>query len=493
MTNVDNRSSTSIEDNEKIAVQALLEPAELELAQVAELIGTAAGQNTGADTADLYFQSSRSEQWFIEDGIVRHSGYSADGGVGVRAVSGECTGFAYTADYRMPSLSEAVSRVRSAVRSATPARVEMPGSPDPVAPLYGNADPLDSMSCEEKVTRLKELDARARRADPRVREVVVSCASSWSTVLIVDAHGRHATDVRPLVRLMVRVLAVSGERREEGFSGGGRRQSLHSVFSNGVAEAFVDDAVASALLNLESVPMKAGTMPVVLGPGWPGVLLHEAIGHGMEGDFNRKNLSVFSGQLGQQVSSPTCTIVDDATLCDRRGSISVDDEGVPGQRTVLVEDGVLKGYLQDRHNAALSGKALTGNGRRQSWRYPPMPRMTNTFMLPGQYAPEEVIASVDHGLYVGNMSGGQVDITNGKFVFSTSQAWLIEKGRCTVPVKDCTLIGDGHEVLARMSMLGNDMRIDEGLGMCGKNGQSVPVGVGQPTVRVDSMVVGGAA
>ena len=489
----DAKHSINAADNEAIAIRTILEPAGLDLDQVSEAIGGLESANTPIDAADLYFQSARLEQWYLEDGKVRHGGYSADGGVGVRAISGECTGFAYTADYRLARLREAVKQVRSSIRSANPSWAEVAPMPEPIKPLYGVEDPLDSMSNGEKVARLRRLDERARASDPRIEQVSASINASWSVVLIVDAEGRRSCDVRPLVRMSVSVVAVSGDRREEGYAGGGRRMTLPDAFRDGVAEGFVDEAVRVALLNLDSQPMRAGEMPVVLGPGWPGVLLHEAIGHGMEGDFNRKDLSVFSGKLGEKVSTAQCNIVDDATLGERRGSLRVDDEGVPGQRTVLVENGVLKGYLQDRQNAALSGKALTGNGRRQSWRHPPMPRMTNTFMLPGEYTPEEVISSVDRGLYVANMSGGQVDITNGKFVFSTSEAWLIERGSKTRPVKDCTLIGDGHEVLARMSMLANDMALDEGLGMCGKNGQSVPVGVGQPTVRVDKMVVGGTA
>ena len=485
-----NIHADNLASKDEFAIQTLLNPNELGLEQVADLI--ALKRPAQADIADLYFQASRSEQWGVEDGIIRHSGYVIDRGVGVRAVSGECTGFAYTADYRLPQLRAAIARVREVARLKTDGQLHIPSkAPLATLELYGADDPLDSMTPAEKVEKLKELDARARASDPRIQEVNISLNCNWSTVLIVDGQGRWTTDIRPLVRLAARVVAHSGDRREEGFSGGGRRLMPQYLFNSGLAESFVDEAVRVALLNLDSVPMKAGTMPVVLGPGWPGVLLHEAIGHGIEGDFNRKNLSVFSGKIGQKISSEQCTIVDDATLGERRGSLAVDDEGVVGQRTVLVENGVLQGYLQDRQNAELTKVQSTGNGRRQSWRHPPMPRMTNTFLLPGPHHPDEVIASVDRGLYVANMSGGQVDITNGKFVFSTSEAWLIEKGRKTQPVKDCTLIGDGHEALANMSMLANDMALDEGLGTCGKNGQSVPVGVGQPTVKVDSMVVGG--
>ena len=354
-------------------------------------------------------------------------------------------------------------------------------------------DPLSSLDADQKITLLRELDAEARRQDPRVKQVVVSLAGSHEVVLVAASDGTLAADVRPLVRMNVSVIAQQGDRREQGSAGGGGRTEYNYFQQQGRGLEYAREAVRQALLNLEAVPAPAGPMPVVLGPGWPGVLLHEAVGHGLEGDFNRKGSSAFSGRMGEQVASPLCTIVDDGTLPDRRGSLNMDDEGTSTRQTVLIENGILKGYMQDKLNASLMGHAPTGNGRRESYAHLPMPRMTNTYMIAGEHDPEEIIASVDKGLYAVNFGGGQVDITSGKFVFSTSEAYLIEKGKVTRPVKGATLIGNGPEIMNRVSMVGKDLALDRGVGVCGKEGQSVPVGVGQPTLKIDSITVGGTA
>jgi TldD protein len=359
--------------------------------------------------------------------------------------------------------------------------------------LYPAIDPVDSLPNPDKIAVLREVDAYARSRDPRVKQVIVSLSATLDTVLVAGSDGTLAADVRPLVRLSVQVIAEQNGRREQGYAGGGGRYGYRELLENGRAMAFADEAVRQALVNLDSIDAPAGTMTVVLGPGWPGVLLHEAIGHGLEGDFNRKGSSAFAGRMGQRVAAPGVTVVDDGTLQGRRGSLTVDDEGTPTECTTLIEDGILKGYMQDKLNARLMGMAPTGNGRRESFAQLPMPRMTNTYMLAGQHDPQEIIRSVKRGLYAVNFGGGQVDITNGKFVFSASEAYLIEDGKITAPVKGATLVGSGPDVLTRVSMIGNDLALDEGIGVCGKEGQSVPVGVGQPTLRVDAMTVGGTA
>ncbi len=443
------------------------------------------------DAADLYFQHVRSESWMLEDGIVREGHHSIEQGVGVRAISGEKTGFAYADDIVLPQLLEAAGAAGAIATHGT-------GAGRPLAirgqrALYPATDPVESLPNEDKIRVLREVDAHARAQDPRVTQMVVSLAGTIETVLVAAADGTLAADVRPLVRLNVQVIAEQHGRRESGFAGGGGRYDYRALLANGNAQRWAEQAVRQALVNLEAVDAPAGSMPVVLGPGWPGVLLHEAVGHGLEGDFNRKGSSAFSGRIGERVACAGVTVVDDGTLEGRRGSLSVDDEGTPTHCTTLIEDGVLVGYMQDRLNARLMGVQPTGNGRRESFAHLPMPRMTNTYMRAGEHDPQEIIRSVKRGLYAVNFGGGQVDITSGKFVFSASEAYLIEDGCVTRPVKGATLIGSGPDVLTRVSMIGNDLALDEGVGVCGKEGQSVPVGVGQPTLRVDAMTVGGTA
>ncbi|TAL74760.1 MAG: metalloprotease TldD [Rhodanobacter sp.] len=443
------------------------------------------------DAADLYFQHSRSESWTLEEGIVKDGSHAIEQGVGVRAISGEKTGFAYSDEIVLPQLLAASKAARAIAHDGHGA-----GKPLALASgraLYPAIDPVESLPNADKIALLREVDAHARARDPRITQVIVSLAATLDTVLIAASDGTLAADVRPLVRLNVQVIAEAHGRREQGYAGGGGRYGYRELIENGRAFAFADEAVRQALVNLDAVDAPAGQMPVVLGPGWPGVLLHEAIGHGLEGDFNRKGSSAFAGRLGQRVAAKGVTVVDDGTLPGRRGSLNIDDEGTPTNCTVLIEDGILKGYMQDKLNARLMGMAPTGNGRRESFTALPMPRMTNTCMLAGEREPEEIIRSVKKGLYAPNFGGGQVDITNGKFVFSASEAYLIEDGRITAPVKGATLIGSGPDVLTRVSMIGNDMQLDDGVGICGKDGQSVPVGVGQPTLRIDAMTVGGTA
>lgn len=448
------------------------------------------------DYADLYFQSSYHESWVLEDRIIKDGSYHIDQGVGIRAISGEKTGFAYADQITLNALQQSAQAARSIVREQGNGTVKTLGEV-PHRGLYPQANPLDSLSREDKIALLQRVDATARAADSRVQEVTASLTGVYELVLVAATDGTLAADVRPLVRLSVSVLVEEDGRRERGSSGGGARTGYDYFWQQADgearAEAWAKEAVRMALVNLSAVAAPAGSMPVVLGAGWPGVLLHEAVGHGLEGDFNRRGTSVFSGQVGKLVASELCTVVDDGTLEGRRGSLAMDDEGVPGQYNVLIENGVLKGYMQDKLNARLMGVAPTGNGRRESYAHLPMPRMTNTYMLAGQSTPEDIIASVEYGLYAPNFGGGQVDITSGKFVFSTSEAYLIEKGRVTTPVKGATLIGSGIEAMQQISMVGNDLALDRGVGVCGKEGQSLPVGVGQPTLKLDSITVGGTA
>ncbi|SEO85861.1 TldD protein [Luteibacter sp. UNC138MFCol5.1] len=443
------------------------------------------------DAADLYFQHSRSESWVLEEGIVKDGSHSIEQGVGVRAISGEKTGFSYSDEIVLPQLLEASRAARAIAQGGAGAGKSL--SLATGRGLYPAIDPVESLPNEEKIALLREVDAYARSRDPRVKQVVVSLAATMDTILVAGSDGTLAADVRPLVRLNVQVIAEQNGRREQGHSGGGGRYGYRELIENGRAHAFAEEAVRQALVNLDAVDAPAGSMTVVLGPGWPGVLLHEAIGHGLEGDFNRKGSSAFAGRIGQRVAAEGVTVVDDGTLPGRRGSLSIDDEGTPTECTTLIENGILKGYMQDKLNARLMGVKSTGNGRRESFAQLPMPRMTNTYMLAGNREPEEIIRSVKRGLYAVNFGGGQVDITNGKFVFSASEAYLIEDGKVTRPVKGATLVGSGPDVLTRVSMIGNDLALDEGVGVCGKDGQSVPVGVGQPTLRVDGMTVGGTA
>ncbi|MEE4298377.1 MAG: metalloprotease TldD [Pseudomonadales bacterium] len=477
-----------------IARRDLLEPAELDESALTRVLG---GLLTPSiDYADLFLQYSRSESWMLEDGIVRDGSFAIDRGVGIRAVAGERTGFACSDDLAPAALTQAAVAARQIARSSGEGtgRVTLAGAA-PV-PLYGDADPLASIPDDDKTALLQRVDRLARSLDPAVCRVTASLSAAHDVVLVIASDGTLAADVRPLVRFNVSVIAERGGRRERGSAGGGGRFDYVDLLDperDPNVDAWVRQAVHSALLNLEAVEAPAGAMPVVLGPGWPGVLLHEAVGHGLEGDFNRKGTSTFAGRVGERVASPLCTVVDQGDLPGRRGSLTVDDEGTPTGRTVLIENGILRGYMQDRLNARLSGAAPTGNGRRESYAHLPMPRMTNTFMLAGESDPEEILASVDRGLFAANFGGGQVDITSGKFVFSTTEAWLVEKGRLTTPVRGATLIGNGPEVMQRVSMVGNDLALDQGVGVCGKDGQSVPVGVGQPTLRVDAVTVGGTA
>ena len=473
-----------------LAERQLLRPGGLAVGDLDGVFARLMGSSI--DAADLYFQHSRSESWVLEDGIVKDGSHSIEQGVGVRALSGEKAGFAYSDEIVLPALVEAAGSAR-AIAQAGSNGVGKPFAISSGRGLYAPVDPIDSLSNEAKIAVLREVDAACRAADPRVRQVIVSLAAALDTVLIAHSDGTLAADVRPLVRMNVQVIAEANGRRESGSAGGGGRYAFPELLENGRAHVFAREAVRAALVNLEAAPAPAGNMPVVLGPGWPGVLLHEAIGHGFEGDFNRKETSAFAGMLGEKVAADGVTVVDDGTLAGRRGSLSIDDEGTPTNCTVLVENGVMKGYMQDKLNARLMGMAPTGNGRRESFAHLPMPRMTNTYMLPGERDPGEIIASVKRGLYAVNFGGGQVDITNGKFTFSASEAYLIEDGKVTRPVKGATLIGSGADVLKRVSMIGNDLALDEGVGVCGKDGQSVPVGVGQPTLKIDSMTVGGTA
>lgn len=472
----------------EIARKNLLDPAGLTDNQLQHVLGDVLGASI--DNADLYFQATYSESWVLEDGIVKSGSYNIDKGVGVRAMSGEKTGFAYSDDIVMPALEQAATAARSIGRLGAHQSIkamEWTTGHD----LYLPVNPLVSLKETDKISLLQQIDRFTHKLDPRVIRVSVTLAAEYDTVLVMGSDGHLAADVRPLVRLNVSVLVEQNGRREQGYSGGGGRYDYEHLIKNELGFEFARRAVREALINLEAVPAPAGVMPVVLGPGWPGVLLHEAIGHGLEGDFNRKGSSIFSGRIGERVASPLCTIVDDGTLPNRRGSLNIDDEGTPTQCTVLIENGILKNYMQDKRNARLMGMKSTGNARRESYAQTPMPRMTNTYMLAGTHTPEEIIGSVERGIYAVNFGGGQVDITSGKFVFSASEAYLIENGKVTTPVKGATLIGNGPEILTKVTMVGNDLELDPGVGICGKDGQSVPVGVGQPTLRVDGLTVGG--
>ncbi|MDE2077664.1 MAG: metalloprotease TldD [Burkholderiales bacterium] len=445
------------------------------------------------DDADLYFQYTRSEGWSLEEGIVKSGSFGIDQGVGVRAISGEKTAFAYSDDISEAALLDAARTVRTIAAAGQSRRIKVDahrvvGSRS----LYASFDPIASLDSAAKVALLEDVERRARAKDSRVSQVMAGLGCEYDVVLIARADGTLAADVRPLIRLSLTVIAEQNGRREVGSSGGGGRYNL-SYFTPELTQKYVDQAVHAALVNLESRPAPAGEMTVVLGNGWPGILLHEAVGHGLEGDFNRKGSSVFSGRVGQQVAAKGVTVLDDGTLPDRRGSLNVDDEGHATQRTVLIEDGILRGYMQDATNARLMKVTPTGNGRRESYAHLPMPRMTNTYMLAGDKDPQEIVASIDRGLYAVNFGGGQVDITSGKFVFSASEAYWVEKGKIQYPVKGATLIGNGPEAMTRVSMIGNDLALDSGVGTCGKEGQSVPVGVGQPTLRIDGLTVGGTA
>ncbi len=442
------------------------------------------------DDADLYFQFTRSEGWSLEEGIVKSVSRSSDQGVGVRAICGEKTAFAYSDDISLPALLAAADTTRAIAQVGQSQQIGLSQRAQGHQ-LYAGIDPIPSLDSAANIALLVKVEQLARAQDPRVKQVMAGLAAEYDVVYLARLDGTRAADVRPLVRLSVMVIVEQDGRREQGSAGGGGRFDF-AHFTEARLLDYVQKAVQQALINLEARPAPAGAMTVVLGHGWPGILLHEAIGHGLEGDFNRKGSSAFSGKIGERVAAPGVTVIDDGTLADRRGSLNIDDEGTPTQRTVLIEDGILKGYMQDRMNARLMGMAPTGNGRRESYAHLPMPRMTNTYMLNGQHDAQEIIASVKDGLYAVNFGGGQVDITSGKFVFSASEAWRIENGKLTYPVKGASLIGNGPEVLNYVSMVGNDMALDPGVGTCGKEGQSVPVGVGQPTLRIDGgLTVGG--
>ncbi|MBT0717672.1 metalloprotease TldD [Rosenbergiella epipactidis] len=448
------------------------------------------------DYGDLYFQSSMHESWGLEDNIIKEGSWHIDQGVGIRAVSGEKTGFAYADQLTLKALEQSAGAARSIVQEQGDGKIRTLAAVEHKA-LYAAINPLDSLTREDKIALLHRVNRVARDADPRVQEVSAHLSGVYEEVLIAATDGTFAADIRPLVRLSISVQVEDQGKREHGSCGGGGRTGYEFFLLDEQGETRCDgwakEAVRMALVNLSAVAAPAGTLPVVLGAGWPGVLLHEAVGHGLEGDFNRRGTSMFSGQMGQPVASELCTVVDDGTLNGLRGSIAIDDEGVPGQYNVLIEKGILKGFIQDKLNARLMGLPPTGNGRRESYAHLPMPRMTNTYMLAGQSTPQAIIESVDYGIYAPNFGGGQVDITSGKFVFSTSEAYLIEKGKITSPVKGATLIGSGIEAMQQISMVGNDLALDKGVGVCGKEGQSVPVGVGQPTLKLDRLTVGGTA
>ena len=464
-------------DRFKLAEQQLLAPGGLGQSQLEQVLGDLMGP--AVDSGDIYFQASSHESWILEDGLVRTGSHAVEQGVGIRAISGEKTGFAYADEIVLPALLRASVAARAIARQGQQGSLQAWNRrKTPV--LYGTADPLQSMEAGEKVDLLRQVDTYARSRDPRVSQVIVSLAATHETILVAATDGTLAADVRPLVRLNVNVIAEQAGRRESGSDGGGGRFSYRELLEDGAWRVMADEAVRQALVNLEAEAAPAGTMTVVLGPGWPGVLLHEAVGHGLEGDFNRKGTSAYSGRLGETVAAECVTVVDDGTLERRRGSLAIDDEGTGTQQNVLIENGVLRTYMQDKLNARLMNTPPTGNGRRESFAHLPMPRMTNTFMLPGEHAPGDIIESVESGLYAANFAGGQVDITSGRFVFSTSEAYLVENGRITRPVKGATLIGNGPDVMTRVSMVGNDLKLDSGVGVCGKDGQSVPVGVASP-------------
>ena len=472
-----------------LAQQSLLAPHALEVRHLDQVFGKILAYQV--DYADLYFQYSRAESWSLEEGIVKSGSFGIDQGVGVRAVSGEKTAFAYSDDISLTALESAALATRAIARQGGTQRVPLLHAGRDKN-LYLPHDPIAGLNDAAKVALLERLERYARALDPRVTQVMAGLAGEYEIVLVARSDGLLNADIRPLVRLSLQVIVESNGKREQGSAGGGGRFD-YACFSDEVLHDYAAKAVHQAVINLDARPAPAGSMTVVLGSGWPGILLHEAVGHGLEGDFNRKGSSAFSGRVGERVAAKGVTVVDDGTIANRRGSLQMDDEGNPTQRTVLIEDGILRGYLQDTLNARLMGVPITGNARRESFAHLPMPRMTNTMMLNGDKTQEEIIASVKHGLYAANFGGGQVDITSGKFVFSTTEAYMIEDGKITYPVKGATLIGNGPEALTRVSMIGNDMALDPGVGTCGKEGQSVPVGVGQPTVRIDGLTVGGTA
>lgn len=474
----------------ELAKSTILDPSGLDESHLSQAFSTLL--NSSVDSGDIYFQMRKHEAWSLEDGIVKEASYNISQGVGIRAIKGDKSGFAYSDEIVLPALLESCKAARAIARGNQDGKVQTWKS-NAGNQLYMPDNPLDSITESDKVNLLRSLDALARKQDDRIKQVMASIAGTHEIILVANSDGSLAADVRPLVRLNLSVIVEDKGRLEQGSAGGGGRVGYDVFTQENHAHSFVHEAVRMALLNLEAVEAPAGEMDVVLGPGWPGVLLHEAIGHGLEGDFTRKGTSAFSGRIDERVASKGVTVVDDGTLEKRRGSLNIDDEGTTTQCTTLIEDGILKGFMQDKLNAKLSNSEPTGNGRRESYAHLPMPRMTNTYMLAGKHDPGEIINSVSSGFYAVNFGGGQVDITSGKFVFSASEAYLIENGKVTKPVKGATLIGDGPDVLTRVSMIGNDLKLDQGVGTCGKEGQSVPVGVGQPTLRIDGITVGGTS
>jgi len=475
-----------------LASHTILNAAGLKESDLNKVLGKILSRG-GVDNGDIYFQQRHYESWSLEESIVKQGTFGIEKGVGVRAISGEKTGFAYSDEISLNALNQAGKTARAISRSGKSHSVKAFDGSLATQHLYDAVDPLDDFSADEKVRLLESIDAEARRLDPRVSQVMVSLVGVRDMIVVAAADGSLASDVRPLVRMSINVIVEADGRREQGTAGGGARVAYGYFLEDERALQYAREAVRQAVLKLDAVDAPAGTMPIVLGPGWPGIILHEAIGHGLEGDFNRKGSSAFSGRVGERVASNECTVVDDGTLANRRGSLNVDDEGTPTQCTTLIENGILKGYMQDKLNARLMGVESTGNGRRESYAHLPLPRMTNTYMLPGKHEHEEIISSVKKGLYAVNFAGGQVDITSGKFVFSASEAYLIENGKITQPVRGATLIGNGPDVLTRVSMVGNNLQLDEGVGTCGKEGQSIPVGVGQPTIKVEELTVGGTS
>ncbi|MDE0743719.1 MAG: metalloprotease TldD [Woeseiaceae bacterium] len=474
----------------KTVKSTILESAQLHEADISKIVESI--HSKGIDIADLYFQVNRQESWAMEDGKIKEGAFSLDKGVGVRVVSGDKTGFAYSDDLSLSAIKEAANATQSIARHGKSTSLKI-ASFKQTKERYSAIDPLNSISDQDKIDLINELNDSARQIDQRIEQVNISLSSNQDMILIATANGPLLADIRPLVRLNVSVILEKNNRREQGYAGGGSRSGLDYFLDNTIGIDLTKEAIRQASIQMEAEAAPAGSMPVVLGSGWPGILLHEAVGHGLEGDFNRKGVSTFSGRVGDQVASSLCTIVDDGTIPYRRGSLAIDDEGVPGQYNVLIQDGILKGYMQDRMNANLMNVMPTGNGRRESYAHMPMPRMTNTYMLAGPHEHDEIIASVKRGIYAPNFAGGQVDITSGKFVFSASEAYMIEDGKISYPIKGAMLIGDGPDVLGKISMVGNNLELDGGIGTCGKEGQSVPVGVGQPTLKIDEITVGGTA
>jgi TldD protein len=478
-----------MDEHLKIANEILLQPAGLTKTDLEKILSMVVSKKV--DSADLYFQCFTNESWFLEDGIVKDAGYSIDKGVGIRAIIEDKTGFAYSDDIILPALEQSAIAARTIAMHGSGSQKIDSNKILSNHNLYAKINPLQTLSDAEKITLLRSIDKEARTQDPCVTQVICSLSGSYEVILIIGSDGTYAADVRPLVRLNVSVIVEKDNKRESASHGGGGRGSYQMFLEQDLGLSLAKEAVRQALVNLEAKPAPAGIMPVVLGSGWPGVLLHEAVGHGLEGDFNRKKSSVFADRIGETVANPLCTVVDNGTIPGRRGSLNIDDEGTPTQCTMLIEKGVLKGYMQDKLNAKLMNTQSTGNGRRESYAALPIPRMTNTYMLAGDHVPEEIIKSVSKGIYAVNFGGGQVDITSGKFVFNANEAYMIENGKVTYPIKGATLIGNGPEILKHVSMVGNDLRLDLGIGTCGKDGQSVPIGVGQPTILIDQITVGG--